>query len=50
MKNFIAYGIILKLIPWPLSKGQLVRCGNRINTHVIVFNVHIMTLTEERFN
>jgi hypothetical protein len=49
MKKRIAF-LILCLIPWPLSHGKLVRHGNAIRTHIIVFNVHVFTITEERFN
>ena len=50
MKHFIAYKILFELIPWPLSNGKLVRYGKVIKTHVIVFNVHLFTIIEPRFN
>ena len=49
MKHFIA-NLLLKFIPYPLARWKLVRYGRIIKSHVIVFNVHIFTIVEPRFN
>jgi len=50
IKTFVGNSIILKLIPWPLSKGTLIRSGKCIGTRITVFNMNLFTFIEPRFN